>query len=97
MKVSVTWEAKAIGFEDEALESNLDALMESLVRAGAGDPAIGLTSESGAVEITLTVEGPDVDAAVERAGIVLVDALREAKAQSIVWSGPPTRIEPIGA
>jgi hypothetical protein len=83
VKFSIVFHGAVSGQADgDELAAGLDALMETLVSSGHGDPAIGTTGKSGEIEVALTVEGEDLEQAIARAGRTVRDAFDHSPAAS---------------
>lgn len=76
--VAVQGERSTTPFDEDGLEAQLDRVMEELVKRQAGDATVSGTMAKGKVEVSLLVEAPDLESALERGQGVVRAALKGA-------------------
>ncbi|MGH2790205.1 MAG: hypothetical protein ACRDJ0_04385 [Actinomycetota bacterium] len=69
----------------ERAEEELDLVMDNLLRINAEDPAIGVDTSEGQVEISVTVEAERLDDAVQIGGVVIGTAIHAAGGHTPGW------------
>jgi hypothetical protein len=68
-----------------SLEEQLDRVMEELVGIGVVDPSIGAALPDGNIEISLSAEGPTLEAALQRAFADIRTAIHAAEGATPNW------------
>jgi hypothetical protein len=91
--LAVPGERSATPFDADVLEAQLDRVMEQLVQRRAGDATVSGTMAKGEVEVSLLVEAPDLESALERGQAIVRAALNEAARTGTAWAFDWTSIK----